>query len=139
MILFNNSTESATFINPPRAIDNARFIFSPPDSRPKLQFKGEIDCTNNCIKYSKPKNKERKKRELQRITRENQQILKRIQAARPTYNHRKWEEEAKVNERILANICEFKQPARKDEKPIIGDEDSIFGYLDFGDTSLFQA
>ena len=44
-----------------------------------------------------------------------------------------------MNERILANICEFKQPARKDEKPIIGDEDSIFGYLDFGDTSLFQA
>lgn len=110
------------------------------------QCKGDIDCTNDSIKYSKPKNKERRKREWKRIAKENQQILKRIQAARPTYNHRKWEDEAKVNDRILANICEFKQPARKDEKPIIGDEDSIFGYLDFydsvpeesgGETSLF--
>ena len=83
---------------------------------------------------------------MKRITKENQQILKRIQAARPTYNHQKWEDEAKVNDRILANICEFKQPARKDEKPIIVDEDSIFGYLDFydsvpeeseGETSLY--
>eukprot|EP00985_Skeletonema_marinoi_P019423 scaffold11135_cov128-Skeletonema_marinoi.AAC.3 len=111
-----------------------------------MRCKGDIDCTNDSIKYSKPKNKERRKRELKRITKENQQILNRIQAARPTYNHRKWKDEAKVNDRILANICEFKQPARKDERPMIGDEDSIFGYLDFydsvpeeseGETSLF--
>jgi hypothetical protein len=101
----------------------------------QLQFKGAIDCTNDSIKYSKSKNKDRRKREMQRIEKENQQILKRIRAARPTYNHQKWEEEAKVNDRILANICEFKTPARKDIKPILGDEDSIFGYLDFYDSA----
>ena len=73
--------------------------------------------------------KERRKRELQRITKDNQKILKRIEAARPTYNHMKWEEEAKRSSMILQNICEFKpQRARK----IVQDEeDSIFGgYLD---------
>jgi len=53
-------------------------------------------------------NKECRKRELQRITKENYQILRRIQDARPTYNHKKWEMEAKANKQILANICEFK-------------------------------
>ena len=53
-------------------------------------------------------NKECRKRDLQRITKENHQILRRIQDARPTYNHQKWEDEAKVNKQILSNICEFK-------------------------------
>ena len=39
-----------------------------------------------------------------------------------------------MNDRILANICEFKQPIRRDDKPIPAEEDSIFGYLDFYDT-----
>lgn len=97
------------------------------------QFKGSIDCTNDIAKYSKPKNKERQKRELQRIEKENRQILKRIQAARPTYNHKKWQEEAKEHARILSNICEFKQPTKKDDKPTVFDEDSLFGYLDLYD------
>ena len=64
---------------------------------------------------------------MQRITRENQKILKRIQAARPTYNHMRWEEEAKRNQDILQNICEFKPRARREQQ----DEDSLFGYMDF--------
>ncbi|KAL7453984.1 hypothetical protein ACHAWC_007720 [Mediolabrus comicus] len=98
-----------------------------------MRFKGSIDCTNDIAKYSKPKNKERQKRELQRIEKENRQILKRIQAARPTYNHKKWQEEAKEHARILSNICEFKQPTKKDDKPTVFDEDSLFGYLDLYD------
>ena len=88
--------------------------------------------TNDSVKYSHSLSKERRKRELQRITKENQKILKRIQNARPTYNHMRWEEEAKRNQDILQNICEFKpQPARRNEEQ---DEDSIFGYMDFYDS-----
>lgn len=70
--------------------------------------KGGTSNKNDSLKYRHSLNKECRKRELQRITKENHQILRRIQDARPTYNHRKWEEEAKVNKQILANICEFK-------------------------------
>jgi len=84
---------------------------------------------NNSVGYSHSLSKERRKRELQRITKENQKILKRIQGARPTYNHMRWEEEAKRNSDILQNICEFKpQPARKTEQKEV---DSMFGYMEF--------
>mmetsp|Transcript_3141 Transcript_3141/g.6978 ORF Transcript_3141/g.6978 Transcript_3141/m.6978 type:complete len:167 (+) Transcript_3141:253-753(+) len=97
-----------------------------------MRFKGGIDCTNDSIKYSHSLGKERRKRELQRITKENQKILKRIENAKPTYNHARWEEEAKKNEDILQNICEFKpQAGRRDDRD---DEDSIFGYMDFYDS-----
>ncbi len=70
--------------------------------------KGGIDNKNESTKYGKSLSKERRKRELQKITKQNHKILKRIQGARPTYNHKAWEEEARANDRILANICEFK-------------------------------
>jgi len=53
-------------------------------------------------------NQERRLRELKSITYQNQQIYHRIQNSRPTYNHTTWKEQAKVNEKILSNICEFK-------------------------------
>lgn len=48
-----------------------------------------IDNKNDNIKYSHSLNKERRKRELQKITQQNHQILRRIQQARarPLYNH----------------------------------------------------
>eukprot|EP00552_Chaetoceros_brevis_P002626 CAMPEP_0197743040 /NCGR_PEP_ID=MMETSP1435-20131217/33560_1 /TAXON_ID=426625 /ORGANISM="Chaetoceros brevis, Strain CCMP164" /LENGTH=150 /DNA_ID=CAMNT_0043333799 /DNA_START=12 /DNA_END=464 /DNA_ORIENTATION=+ len=70
--------------------------------------KGGIDCKNQSTKYGKSLSKERRKRELQKITKQNQKILKRIQGARPTYNHKAWEQQAKDSDRILTNICEFK-------------------------------
>jgi len=70
---------------------------------------------------------------LQRITKDNQKILKRIQAARPTYNHKKWAEEAKRKNEILQNICEFK-PQRATRRMEPEEEDSIFGYMDFYDS-----
>ncbi|KAL7535647.1 hypothetical protein ACHAWF_005225 [Thalassiosira exigua] len=93
------------------------------------KFKGGIDCTNDSVRYSHSLSKERRKRELQRITKENQKILRRIQDARPTYNHMRWEEEAKKSNDILQNISEFKpQPVHSKDQQ---DEDSIFGYMDF--------
>jgi hypothetical protein len=58
--------------------------------------------------YGRSLTKEHRKRELQKIMKQNHKILERIQNARPTYNHNVWAEEAKKNNKILANISEFK-------------------------------
>jgi len=52
-------------------------------------------------------NKDARKKELLRITRENQSILKRIQQAQPVYNHVEWEDEHRKNSNYLRNRCEF--------------------------------
>ena len=101
-----------------------------------MRFKGGIDCTNDSAKYSHSLSKERRKRELQRITKDNQKILQRIQAARPTYNHKRWEEEAQRNDEILQNICEFRPQNSLRRTQEQEDDDSIFGgYLDFYDST----
>ncbi len=48
-----------------------------------------------------------------RITQENQAILKRIQTARPMYNHIQWEESHKRNQSYLRNCCEYPLVLRK--------------------------
>ena len=79
--------------------------------------------------------KERRKRELLRITKENQQILRRIQNAQPAYSHMKWEEEARKNDNILENISEFKTRHGKKQKENYGlEDDSIFGYMNYYDS-----
>eukprot|EP00930_Biecheleria_cincta_P029654 TRINITY_DN205_c0_g2_i1.p1 TRINITY_DN205_c0_g2~~TRINITY_DN205_c0_g2_i1.p1 ORF type:complete len:302 (-),score=62.60 TRINITY_DN205_c0_g2_i1:153-1058(-) len=52
-------------------------------------------------------NKDARKKELLRITRENQSILKRIQQAQPVYNHVEWEDEHRKNSNYMKNRCEF--------------------------------
>jgi E3 ubiquitin-protein ligase TRIP12 len=52
-------------------------------------------------------NKDRRRRELVRITQENQSILRRIQEAQPVYNHLKWEESYRQAERYMQNVCEY--------------------------------
>ncbi|CAD7933482.1 unnamed protein product [Amoebophrya sp. A25] len=52
-------------------------------------------------------NRDARKAELLRITKENQLILKRIQRAQPMYNHVKWEESYKRSQSYLKNCCEY--------------------------------
>lgn len=52
-------------------------------------------------------NKEARRRELLRITADNQAILKRIQERQPFYNHLEWERERLQNEKYLRNISQF--------------------------------
>ena len=59
------------------------------------------------MKYSKSLTKEYRKREMKRITGENQEILRRIQGAEPTYDHMAWEEDARRHESYKKNICEL--------------------------------
>jgi hypothetical protein len=46
-------------------------------------------------------NREARKRELLKITMENQAILKRLQDKQPNYNVNKWEEEEMGRKRLL--------------------------------------
>jgi hypothetical protein len=49
----------------------------------------------------------RRKQELERITRENHSLLKRIQERQPTYNHLQWEQDRDRNEQLCERICKF--------------------------------
>ena len=52
-------------------------------------------------------NREARKRELTKITRENQLILKRLQEKQASYNVGKWQKEEDSRKKILKNICEY--------------------------------
>ena len=60
-----------------------------------------MDIREDTGEYSQSLNRERRKRELQRITRENQKILARIQAAEPTYDHLEWAEHERNHEETM--------------------------------------
>lgn len=52
-------------------------------------------------------NREARKRELMKITKENQLILKRLQDKSANYNVSKWQKEEDSRKRLLKNICEY--------------------------------
>merc|ERR1719401_870685 len=52
-------------------------------------------------------NRDARKKELLRITKENQSILKRIQQAQPVYNHIEWEGDHRKNSSYLRNCAEY--------------------------------
>ena len=62
--------------------------------------------THNTIQ-PKSLNREARKRELLRITQENQKLLRRIQARQPTYNHLAWEQERERSEILCERICRY--------------------------------
>jgi len=66
-----------------------------------------MDNQNDSIQYSKSLTKEARKREMKKITSENQEILRRIQHAEPTYDHMAWEEDARRHEGYMKNLCEL--------------------------------
>jgi len=70
--------------------------------------KGGVDNKNDSLQYGRSLNKDRRKRELQKITKQNQTILSRIQESQPTYDHLTWAEEARVSHQFMLNVCEFK-------------------------------
>ena len=52
-------------------------------------------------------NRDFRKRELVKITIENQALLKRLQGQKPTYNRQLWENDRKQHELYLKNISEY--------------------------------
>jgi hypothetical protein len=51
-------------------------------------------------------NRDLRKKELLKITIENQAILKRLQDKTSNYSVTRWEEDFKLKEKIMSNMCE---------------------------------
>lgn len=62
--------------------------------------------TKNSVQY-RSLNKDMRRRELVRITQENQALLKRIQSRQPTYNHLLWEQDRERSEALCERICRY--------------------------------
>ena len=66
-----------------------------------------METENESMQYSKSLTKEARKKEMRKITAENQEILRRIQHAEPTYDHMAWMEDARRHEGYMRNMCEL--------------------------------
>lgn len=69
-----------------------------------------MDLHAKSYRYGHSLNRDRRRHELQRITQDNQKILRRIQYAMPQYNHWEWEEDRKKQEQLLRRIGEYEPP-----------------------------
>lgn len=58
----------------------------------------------------------KKRLEMQKLTEENQRLLKRIQEVPPAYNHLKWEEDARANREIMRNMTLYPEILEMREK-----------------------
>lgn len=75
-----------------------------------------LDTKNDSFKHIKSLNNSFRKKELERITKENHQILKRIQNSTPMYDHTSWERDRRQQEQYLKNICEYGYGAQKPKR-----------------------
>lgn len=83
------------------------------DPRLNWHFFFIVSVCLNLSNFNFLTEQDHRKKELMRITHENQAILKRIQRAQPMYNHVKWEESHKRNQEYLRNCCEYPLVLRK--------------------------
>lgn len=105
----------------------------------KVMQQKNID--NECKGYDRAASKFRelltaqaRKSDLQRITEENQRLLKRIQTVESAYDHTEWEEEARRHDMHLKFMCEYPlviglttgaaspEDSPKKEPPSLGDK-----------------
>ncbi|XP_039250546.2 sperm axonemal maintenance protein CFAP97D1-like [Styela clava] len=70
-----------------------------------MRTRGRVDNRNDY--QNKSLNREKRQRELLRVTRENQSILNRITMREPEYNHMKWEKEWQEAEALMDNIGRY--------------------------------
>lgn len=59
------------------------------------------------MKYSSHLKKVGRRLDQEKIAKENELILHRIQCATPAYDHLQWAEEARKHDEVLAYLCEF--------------------------------
>ncbi|KAJ8310591.1 hypothetical protein KUTeg_012456 [Tegillarca granosa] len=70
-----------------------------------MRTRGRVDNKNN-YEY-KSLNREKRQRELLRVTKENQQILSRITNRKPDYSHKKLLDDWDENQKFMDNISHF--------------------------------
>jgi hypothetical protein len=73
----------------------------------EIMNRRSIDNKSKSHKFGKSLNRNARKQEMDRITRDNQKILRRIQGAEPVYNHWKWEEEGMKHAKLVDSISEY--------------------------------
>uniref|UniRef100_A0A2C9KCI5 Cilia- and flagella-associated protein 97 n=1 Tax=Biomphalaria glabrata TaxID=6526 RepID=A0A2C9KCI5_BIOGL len=81
-----------------------------------MTSRGRIDNRNN-YEPIKSLNREKRQRELLRITKENQAILRRITMRRPEYSHEKWQSDWEENLKFMNNISAFPPEWWLERKP----------------------
>ncbi|XP_060600101.1 sperm axonemal maintenance protein CFAP97D1-like isoform X3 [Ruditapes philippinarum] len=79
-----------------------------------MRTRGRVDNRNN-YEY-KSLNREKRQRELLRVTKENQAILKRIMMRKPEYSATKWQQEWEENQAFMDSISHFPKDWWIDEK-----------------------
>ncbi|GFR63224.1 hypothetical protein ElyMa_003599900 [Elysia marginata] len=70
-----------------------------------MRTRGRVDNRNN-YEY-KSLNREKRQRELLRVTKENQAILYRINMRKPEYSHIRWQEQWEENQKFMDNISHY--------------------------------
>lgn len=78
----------------------------------KVMQQKTID-NENRVKMGKSLTQTHRKLELQRITQENQRLLRRIQETEPCYNHLDWEEDFKRRQQYISNMSEYAEQNMK--------------------------
>jgi len=90
-----------------------------------MRTRGRVDNKNN-YEY-KSLNREKRMRELLRVTQENQEILKRITMRKPEYDHQKWLDEWEENLQFMDNISSYPRDWWKYQRNGNGKEKSTVG------------
>ncbi|KAK3605330.1 hypothetical protein CHS0354_033819 [Potamilus streckersoni] len=70
-----------------------------------MRTRGRVDNRNE-YEY-KSLNREKRQRELLRVTKENQAILRRVMMRQPEYSHKKWQKEWEENQTFMESISHF--------------------------------
>ncbi|KAL3846822.1 hypothetical protein ACJMK2_017776 [Sinanodonta woodiana] len=70
-----------------------------------MRTRGRVDNRNE-YEY-KSLNREKRQRELLRVTKENQAILRRVMMRQPEYSHKKWQQEWEENQTFMESISHF--------------------------------
>ena len=83
----------------------------------------------STLAFKRSLNRESRKRELMKITRENQVILKRLQEKKPNYNVTRWAREDNQRRKLLDNICEYPYQLLKQNSQTDGTEGANEAYL----------
>ncbi|XP_055958063.1 LOW QUALITY PROTEIN: uncharacterized protein CFAP97D2 [Patella vulgata] len=70
-----------------------------------MRTRGRVDNKNNYEYQSL--NREKRQRELLRVAKDNQEILRRITSRQPEYSAKKWDQDWKKNQAFMNNISSF--------------------------------
>eukprot|EP00607_Mallomonas_marina_P009739 CAMPEP_0182420840 /NCGR_PEP_ID=MMETSP1167-20130531/5928_1 /TAXON_ID=2988 /ORGANISM="Mallomonas Sp, Strain CCMP3275" /LENGTH=181 /DNA_ID=CAMNT_0024597337 /DNA_START=193 /DNA_END=738 /DNA_ORIENTATION=- len=85
----------------------------------KIMQQKTIDNESGVLQFKKSLTQTNRRIELERITDENQRLLRRIQEAEPCYNHLQWEEAAKTREVYLRNMTEFPETFEENRRRLM--------------------